>query len=65
VFRDARLNPEEEGYSYSDELGRRQIETWSGRSSTKERGFKDRDLYTFCFRVADAKALATPTWKPT
>nr|WP_245286670.1 cache domain-containing protein [Bradyrhizobium sp. ARR65] len=25
-----------------------------------EGGFKDRDLYPFCFRVADRKALATP-----
>lgn len=25
-----------------------------------EGGFRDRDLYPFCFRIADAKALATP-----
>jgi hypothetical protein len=29
-----------------------------------EGGFKDRDLYPFCFRVADAKALATPLAVP-
>jgi hypothetical protein len=25
-----------------------------------EGGFKDRDLYPFCFRIADGKGLATP-----
>jgi len=29
-----------------------------------EGGFKDRDLYPFCFRVADGKALASPLAVP-
>ena len=29
-----------------------------------EGGFKDRDLYPFCFRIADGKALASPVAVP-
>ena len=29
-----------------------------------EGGFKDRDLYPFCFRIADGKALASPVSVP-
>jgi len=29
-----------------------------------EGGFKDRDLYPFCFRIADGKALASPLAVP-
>src|SRR5580692_3476998 len=31
-----------------------------GMFNKGEGGFKDRDLYPFCFRIADAKSLATP-----
>jgi hypothetical protein len=31
-----------------------------GMFNKGEGGFKDRDLYPFCFRIADAKLLATP-----
>src|SRR5436309_15894609 len=29
-----------------------------------ESGFKDRDLYPFCFRIADGKGVATPVSVP-
>ena len=29
-----------------------------------EGGFKDRDLYPFCFRISDGKGVATPTAVP-
>ena len=29
-----------------------------------EGGFRDRDLYPFCFRAADGKAVATPLYVP-
>jgi Single Cache domain 2 len=29
-----------------------------------EGGFRDRDLYPFCFRIADGKAVATPVYVP-
>ena len=29
-----------------------------------EGGFRDRDLYPFCFRIADGKGVATPVYVP-
>lgn len=35
-----------------------------GMFNKGEGGFKDRDLYPFCFRISDAKALAGPVAVP-
>jgi hypothetical protein len=36
-----------------------------GMFNKGEGGFRDRDLYPFCFRISDGKAIATPVYVPT